>query len=83
MKNDWLSLCLGHGWQFGDHQTGKLRPAEWRAMANLRCNNSELRMTAMGQKPALPRRGIDVRFAPNKQTLTERVQCDAMCQEET
>jgi hypothetical protein len=36
-------------------------------------------MSEMGQKPALPRRSIDVRFAPNKQTLTERVQCDAMC----
>ena len=33
----------------------------------------------MGQKPALPRRSIAVRFAPNKQTLTEQVQCDAMC----
>jgi hypothetical protein len=33
----------------------------------------------MGQKPALPRRSIDVRFAPNKQTPTGRVQCDAMC----
>jgi hypothetical protein len=31
------------------------------------------------KKPALPRRSIAVRFAPNKQTLTERVQCDAMC----
>jgi hypothetical protein len=37
----------------------------------------------MGQKPALPRRSIDVRFALNKQTLTERVQCDAMCHKET
>jgi hypothetical protein len=34
----------------------------------------------MGQKPALPHRSIAVRFAPNKQTLAERVQCDAMCQ---
>src|SRR5207342_2855861 len=30
--------------------------------------------SAMGQKPALPCRSIDVRFAANKQTLTERVQ---------
>jgi hypothetical protein len=52
-------------------------------MANLRCNNSEPRMTAMGQKPALPCRSIAVRFAPNKQTLAERVQCDAMCQKLT
>ena len=37
-------------------------------------------MSVQGQKPALPRRSIDVRFALNKQTLTERVQCDAMCQ---
>ena len=37
-------------------------------------------MAALGQKPALPRRSIDVRFALNKQTLTGRVQCDAMCQ---
>jgi hypothetical protein len=37
----------------------------------------------MGQKPALPRRSIGVRFALNKQTLTERVQCDAMCHERT
>ena len=35
------------------------------------------------QKPALPRRSIGVRFALNKQTLTERVQCDAMCQKLT
>jgi hypothetical protein len=34
----------------------------------------------MGQKHELPRRSIGVRFALNKQTLTERVQCDAMCQ---
>ena len=40
-------------------------------------------MPPMGQKPALPRRSIVVRFALNKQTLTERVQCDAMCQKET
>jgi hypothetical protein len=37
-------------------------------------------MTAQGQKPALPHRSIDVRFAPNKQTPTERVQYEAMCQ---
>jgi hypothetical protein len=43
----------------------------------------DLVMPGSGQKPALPRRSIDVRFAPNKQTLTERVQCDAMCQEQT
>ena len=35
-------------------------------------------MSQTGQKPALPRRSIDVRFAPNKQTPTERVQCDVM-----
>jgi hypothetical protein len=34
----------------------------------------------IGQLQALPRRSIGVRFALNKQTLTERVQCDAMCQ---
>jgi len=39
--------------------------------------------SAPGQKPALPRRSIDVRFAPNKQTPTGRVQCDAMCQDRT
>jgi hypothetical protein len=39
-------------------------------------------MSLMGQKPALPRRSIGVRFALNKQTLTERVQCDAMCRVE-
>jgi hypothetical protein len=33
----------------------------------------------MGQKPALPRRSIAVRFTPNKQTPTGRVRCDAMC----
>jgi hypothetical protein len=38
---------------------------------------------ALGQKPALPRRSIGVRFALNKQTLTERVQCDAMCHNRT
>jgi len=36
-------------------------------------------MSLMGQKPALPRRSIGVRFALNKQTLTELVQCDAKC----
>ena len=36
-------------------------------------------LRATRQKPALPRRSIGVRFALNKQTLTERVQCDAMC----
>jgi hypothetical protein len=40
-------------------------------------------MSEMGQKPALPRRSIGVRFALNKQTLTERVQCDAMCHNRT
>jgi hypothetical protein len=40
-------------------------------------------MSQMGQKHALPRRSIAVRFALNKQTLTERVQCDAMCQNRT
>jgi hypothetical protein len=30
--------------------------------------------SAPGQKPALPRRSIGVRFAPNKQTPTRRVQ---------
>jgi hypothetical protein len=35
------------------------------------------------QKPALPRRSIAVRFALKKQTPTERVQCDAMCQDRT
>jgi hypothetical protein len=40
-------------------------------------------MSARGQKPALPRRSIGVRFALNKQTLTERVQCDAMCHKPT
>jgi len=36
-------------------------------------------MSARGQKHELPRRSIGVRFALNKQTLTERVQCDASC----
>ena len=36
-------------------------------------------MSEVGQKPALPCRSIGVRFALNKQTLTERVQCDASC----
>jgi hypothetical protein len=38
-------------------------------------------MTAMGQKPALSRRSIAVRFAPNEQTPTGRVRCDAKCHE--
>jgi hypothetical protein len=33
-------------------------------------------MSELGQKHALPHRSIAVRFALNKQTLTERVQCD-------
>jgi hypothetical protein len=40
-------------------------------------------MSLEGQKHELPRRSIGVRFALNKQTLTERVQCDAMCQKLT
>ena len=40
-------------------------------------------MSLMGQKPALPRRSNGVRFALNKQTLTGRVQCDAMCHKRT
>ena len=40
-------------------------------------------MSLMGQKPALPRRSIAVRFALNKQTPTGRVQCDAMCHKAT
>ena len=43
----------------------------------------ERRAKKAPKKPALPCRSIGVRFALNKQTLTERVQCDAMCQEET
>jgi hypothetical protein len=34
-------------------------------------------MSEMGQKHELPRRSIAVRFAPNKQTPTRRVRCDA------
>ena len=49
----------------------------------VRCKNPKTRMTATGQKHELPRRSIAVRFAPNKQTLTERVQCDAMCHKAT
>jgi hypothetical protein len=37
-------------------------------------------MSESGQKHELPRRSIAVRFTPNKQTPTERVQCDASCQ---
>jgi hypothetical protein len=33
----------------------------------------------MGQLHALPRRSIALRFAPNKQTPTRRVRCDAKC----
>jgi hypothetical protein len=36
-------------------------------------------MSLMGQKHELPRRSIAVRFAPNKQTPTRRVRCDAKC----
>ena len=54
-----------------------------RLQANVvqRIKNGPL-MSEMGQKPALPRRSIAVRFALNKQTLTEWVQCDAMCRVE-
>jgi hypothetical protein len=44
------------------------------------CGISTRPKSAKGQKPALPRRSIAVRFAPNKRTVTERVQCDVMCQ---
>jgi hypothetical protein len=40
-------------------------------------------MAEMGQKPALPRRSIAVRFASNKQTPTGRVQCGVRCQDRT
>jgi hypothetical protein len=40
----------------------------------------DLVMPGSGQLHVLPRRSIGVRFALNKQTPTERVQCDAMCQ---
>ena len=54
--------------------TGKIG-ARW---SILHSSNSEPDMSLVGQKPALPRRSIGVRFALNKQTLTERVQYDAM-----
>src|SRR5207302_8929294 len=44
----------------------------------LRCGILTRLMTAEGQKPALPRRSIAVRFHLNKQTPTGRVQCDAL-----
>ena len=40
-------------------------------------------LRATRQKPALPRRSIAVRFAPNKQTPRRRVRCDAKCQKLT
>jgi hypothetical protein len=43
----------------------------------LRCEIAVPPTSPWGQKPALPRRSIGVRFALNKQTLTERVQCEA------
>jgi hypothetical protein len=42
-------------------------------------SNLGWRLSESGQKPALPRRSIAVRFAPNKQTPTRRVRCDAKC----
>jgi hypothetical protein len=39
--------------------------------------------SGLGQKHELPRRSIAVRFAPNKQTPTRRVRCDAKCQQPT
>ena len=41
------------------------------------------RLAATGQKPALPRRSIAVRFRPNKQTPAGRVECDGVCHKET
>ena len=46
--------------------------------ASLQCEIAAPSMSVQGHKPALPRRSIGVRFALNKQTLTGRVQCDAM-----
>jgi hypothetical protein len=40
-------------------------------------------MSELGQKHELPRRSIAVRFAPNKQTPTRRVRCDAKCHFQT
>ena len=49
----------------------------------MQCDMLHRLWSESGQKPALPRRSIGVRFALNKQTLTERVQCDAMCHKAT
>ena len=49
-------------------QAGILRPAIWGANGRLRCKNSEPRMSAWGQKHALSRRNIDVRFTPGQRT---------------
>ena len=59
--------------------------ADWRASsqgpAALRISTPL--MSATGQKHELPHRSIAVRFAPNQQTPTRRVRCDAMCHKAT
>ena len=58
---------------------GLVRRAEGHTLAHRRMRGvvrrSKIRqpMSELGQKPALPRRNIGVRFALNKQTLTKRV----------
>ena len=37
-------------------------------LGRVHCETTEAPMSEMGQKPALPRRSIGVRFALNKQT---------------
>ena len=64
--------CIGSNEYFDRAQTGHQN----------HCRSAQP-MSEMGQKHELPRRSIAVRFAPSKQTLTERVQCDAMCQKRT
>ena len=64
--------CIGSNECFDRAQTGHQN----------QCRSAQP-MSQMGQKPALPRRSIGVRFALNKQTPTARAQCDAMCQDLT
>ena len=54
--------------------------SEDRVRGSLRCVISVSAMSVVGQKHELPRRSIAVHFAPNKQTPTRRVRCDAKCQ---
>ena len=70
--------CPHVGWRSGSRKALLILSAGTHMIGAVHRSKIILFRSAQGQKPALPRRSIDVRFALNKQTPTERVQCDAI-----